>query len=569
MAGLYQEPGTPDLKTNSEILSYDLNGNIDKLKRSGYFMGTSALLIDDLKYTYQGNRVISIADASLDPSGYEGGGAAIKYDDNGNMTDMQDKGISTIAYNHLNLPHYLKINNTEINYLYRADGVKLHKNGYVPGMLGRTYSTEYLDGFHYTTSVDFVQPGINPPFHDEPIIIIAVVDTDSALEQEAFERSAFAEVAKSSQSLPDFFPTAEGFYDFRQNTYIYQYKDHLGNVRVSYKRDGHTTKVLDNNDYYPFGMNHLNAFAGAHFKSTGAWENYKYNGKELQETGMYDYGWRQYVPDLGRWFTIDPLAELGITITPYRYGFNNPILYTDPFGLFEERGNALATCPTCPNTKKFQPYINDPNKVYVYNPETKTAKREIQIQEVTVTGKKKTDNQQQSIYSPLGQGNTLLSFIGTYMANLPYRRYIGTVRPNSPFTYRGARYYGNGQTFLKSESLINTGSVIKVGKGVGAGTVVIGAVLDWGYSVPQYKKDPNSPNAVSPGKASLNTGIATYGLTGVGTMPSLVYFGLDAFYPGGFNGYVNDVGSAQTELDKGVNSARPYRVNLTGAHEPK
>ncbi|MDR4953816.1 hypothetical protein REB14_16675 [Chryseobacterium sp. ES2] len=88
-------------------------------------------------------------------------------------------------------------------------------------------------------------------------------------------------------------------------------------------------------------------------------------------------------------------------------------------------------------------------------------------------------------------------------------------------------------------------------------------------SLVSIKKDPNSPNAVSPGKASLNTGMAAYGLTGVGTMPSLVYFGLDAFYPGGFNGYVNDVGSAQTELDKGVNSAGPYRVNLTGAHEPK
>ncbi|AYZ11965.1 hypothetical protein EGY05_08525 [Chryseobacterium arthrosphaerae] len=32
---------------------------------------------------------------------------------------------------------------------------------------------------------------------------------------------------------------------------------------------------------------------------------YKYNGKELQETGMYDYGVRMYIPDIGRWGVVD------------------------------------------------------------------------------------------------------------------------------------------------------------------------------------------------------------------------------------------------------------------------
>jgi len=35
---------------------------------------------------------------------------------------------------------------------------------------------------------------------------------------------------------------------------------------------------------------------------------YKYDGKELQKTGMYNYGARMYMPDLGRWGVIDPLA---------------------------------------------------------------------------------------------------------------------------------------------------------------------------------------------------------------------------------------------------------------------
>ncbi|WP_164976868.1 hypothetical protein [Chryseobacterium sp. CH1] len=30
--------------------------------------------------------------------------------------------------------------------------------------------------------------------------------------------------------------------------------------------------------------------------------------------------------------------------------------------------------------------------------------------------------------------------------------------------------------------------------------------------------------------------MAVYGLTGVGTIPSLLYFGVDSFYPGGWEG---------------------------------
>lgn len=68
------------------------------------------------------------------------------------------------------------------------------------------------------------------------------------------------------------------------------------------------------------------------FDTMGGFYNHKYNQKELQETGFYDYGWRQYMPDLGRWFGIDKLAESYLSTSPYAYVMNNPIMMYDPDG---------------------------------------------------------------------------------------------------------------------------------------------------------------------------------------------------------------------------------------------
>ncbi|MCT3810124.1 RHS repeat-associated core domain-containing protein, partial [Elizabethkingia anophelis] len=259
----------------AEKLNYDLNGNITGLQRTGQGAG----VMDQLSYTYDqsgnSNKLIRVNDASGNAAGYPVGGNTIVYDIDGNMVNHLDKGISNIAYNYLNLPSSITASIGNTDYVYRADGTKVRK---VFG--GKT--TDYLDGFQYENGV------------------------------------------------LQFVPTSEGYYDVVKNKYIYNYTDHLGNVRLSYTKGASGgAEIIEENNYYPFGLKHQGYNTASLANSA---YQYKYNGKELQETGMYDYGARMYMPELGRWGVVDPLAEKMTRHSPYNYAFNNPIRFIDPDG---------------------------------------------------------------------------------------------------------------------------------------------------------------------------------------------------------------------------------------------
>lgn len=308
--GLYSEPETttPHDDFYNETVTYDMNSNIKTLQRNGRNSLGLKGQIDDLTYQYSGNQLTSVTDDSDDYNGYpDVSGIAIPYDDNGNMKDHKDKGILGITYNYLNIPDYVKFDKTYIprfgglgdfnvntQYLYRADGTKLRKIytfGTGKSNMEVSTTTDYLDGFQYEVE----------------------------------------DIGGSITGIPlKFVPTAEGYYNFENNKYIYSYTDHLGNVRLSYSKNANgSAEVLEENNFYPFGLKH----EGYNAQIGNPSYTYQYNGKELQkETGWSDYGARMYMSDIGRWGVIDPLAEMMRRYSPYNYAYDNPISYIDPDG---------------------------------------------------------------------------------------------------------------------------------------------------------------------------------------------------------------------------------------------
>lgn len=300
-AAIYGEGSSLSANTNrytENITAYDLNGNIKNLQRYGKLDNGSYGLIDNLTCELTGNQLKKVTDTAATPT-YSGAfhfkdgannATEYAYDANGNMTRDDNKGISSITYNAMNLPQQVTFTNgNKITWQYGADGVKRKVTVTTSGV---TTTYEYCGNIVYK---------------------------DNAI----------------SQILTD-----EGYITLNGTTPTYHYyqKDHQGNHRMVVNSAGTVEQV---NHYYALG----GVFGDA--GTNPELQRFKYNGKELDRSNgldWYDYGARHYDPALGRWITPDPMAEKYYPMSPYSYTLGNPIIYKDPNGTDAEitiQGNTI------------------------------------------------------------------------------------------------------------------------------------------------------------------------------------------------------------------------------------
>src|SRR5690625_4862743 len=273
-------------------ITYDDAGNIITLRRRG---GASTAIADNLTYIYSGfNRLTGITDAAGANQGWDSGTMSFQYDASGNMTRIQDvsRGNTwSLSYDEANrVMSIYEPGMTAFRYRYRynADGQRYHKQA-VPYKSAPGPAQYYaLDG---SATVGFFP------------LSGASYWTISTPSGEAIGRMTTSGAAS------------------------YYVKDHLGSVRAVVNSSG---TVLETRDYYPFGLEMPNR---SYLSGTKAKENY--TGHELDtESGLIYAGARYYVPGIGRWTSVDPLAGLYPGHSPYNYVLNNPLRFVDPDGRF-------------------------------------------------------------------------------------------------------------------------------------------------------------------------------------------------------------------------------------------
>ncbi|HWM24005.1 MAG TPA: RHS repeat-associated core domain-containing protein [Chthoniobacterales bacterium] len=120
-----------------------------------------------------------------------------------------------------------------------------------------------------------------------------------------------------------------------------------------------TGTIQEQYDYDAFGMPYIYNAAGTSLGNSGGVGNrFLFTGREwLKDLRIYDYRYRHYQPELGRFLQLDPKQFEAGDYNLYRYCHNDPVNKSDPSGLVD-----LSYTPN--NTKMADQLVWEPT----YNP---------------------------------------------------------------------------------------------------------------------------------------------------------------------------------------------------------
>lgn len=295
-----------------ESYTYDVAGNIMSLSRK-----YKEHYVDNLDYSYgdSGNQLQAITDNGRDADNFncieyhdiKTDDVEMFYDSNGNLIKDADRNIDSIVYNIFNLPDTIKFyNGNKIVNFYDASGRKYKSVTYsVPETQGTAHQ-EIAEYIYDTDSMDYD------------------CYTTEYLGNIDMHYTKRGEEITTSQVIHN----AIGF--CKNGIYHHLLKDHLGNVCAVVQSE--TDEVVQSTLYYASGV-------PTPLSENRGEQPYLYNGKELVENpsmeyDVYDYGFRGYYTTIGRFTSIDPLAEQTPWQSPYVYANNNFINKIDYMGLF-------------------------------------------------------------------------------------------------------------------------------------------------------------------------------------------------------------------------------------------
>jgi RHS repeat-associated protein len=362
----------------------------------------------------------------------------------------------------------------------------------------------------------------------------------------------------------------------------------LGNVRLSYGRDPQARneiKILEENHYYPYGLKHTNynANLNAYKKdnndqvqltgtglSADLINKYKFNGMEYQDElglNLYDMDMRDYDPAIGRWTGIDPVTHF--PQSPYNAFDGNPVTFADPsgadgiggstsyssFGMTYESPNSSGMNNGYNIGSAFGAFHENvgaawgdggllPNTMDILNTAYKISSSDATF----VMGKNGWAtywNWENSYGAEMNALHINLKkyadkanyIIGSAASLVEKNAGISRLGNNVRFyeqTAKGGVFYGN--QFVKTVGIAKASSALGIGfAGIAIASDIVGLNI--------WLNNPNSANAIPPGKFGLNIGISGIGL--VNPFSGVLYGGIEAFYPGGLDGYGNNYNQIQ------------------------